>query len=161
MFKIRPILKWARTIVGNQRGKVLLQTWLGITTDERHRAKQSQNQWTENKFPLLELQISRDECVQINREFGWEDTIKSGCWCCPFHTLKSWRKLRTITPNLFQMAVDMEDNMFDKRPERIYGFLKEGKLSDIFNNKTTLLDFDPTFLEEVSNTCEGDGGCFL
>ena len=78
-FKIRPQRKYIRSIVGDKNGRALCETWLGITTDERHREFESGLKWIKNKFPLLELNISRKDCIEINRLNGLE-IKKSGCY---------------------------------------------------------------------------------
>lgn len=45
--------------------------WLGISTDERRRArKDSGRQYIELRYPLIELGMSREDCVRLIREAG-------------------------------------------------------------------------------------------
>ena len=69
-FKIRPIRRWARSIVGNGKGVVLARSWLGISTDEDRRIAVSDVQWMDLSFPLIDMNISRDDCERINKEHG-------------------------------------------------------------------------------------------
>lgn len=66
-FKILPQRRKIREIVGKGNGKLLAECWLGITTDESRRKIDSELQWIGNKFPLLDLDISRKDCIEINK----------------------------------------------------------------------------------------------
>jgi len=145
-FKIAPIRRFMRSIVGftnkgtiNKNGSLLKKTHLcsiqlGITTDENHRMHTSDVKWVRNTFPLIENNLSWTDCKERMAQEGWS-TEKSGCFICPYQGLKSWRLLRTRYPPLFIKALDMEEALITKRPNRTYGFLREKILLKDFNWK--------------------------
>lgn len=165
-FKILPIRRWARTIVGNRNGKLLFVSWLGITTDEKHRAVDPGTPyWAGVRFPLVEQDISRRQCVDILKRHGWGDVVKSGCFLCPFNSMKGWANLSKTHPEQFAIAVEMEEAMHSLRPH-VRGWLKNGQPLTYVTPKTTLADFMGGTLyedghQERESTCEGFGGCFI
>lgn len=163
-FKILPIRRWARTIVGNQNGVLLCQSWLGITSDESTRAKDpGQPYWAGVTFPLIEMDISRRQCVDILKRHGWEHVRKSGCFCCPFHNMRGWAKLAKDHPDLFDITVEMES----RKMKQFGGQTFIGKKLPLtyVTPSTTLTDFGMVIDDEGddsrSSTCEGFGGCFI
>tara|TARA_R100000655_G_scaffold107099_1_gene157106 strand:+ start:116 stop:868 length:753 start_codon:yes stop_codon:yes gene_type:complete len=147
-FKIRPQRRFLRTIVGNQAGKLLAQCWLGITTDEATRRVESDVKWCGLSYPLLDLRkTTRQECIDLNESHGWE-VAKSGCFCCPYQGGKTWLKLKEDHPDLFQLAIDMEENKLKERGGR-QGLYQHILLSEI---SETIL---PT------SGCDSGAGCFI
>lgn len=146
-FKITPIRKHIRTIVGNRNGKQLAQCWLGITTDESHREFESDVKWITNTFPLLERGISRTDCHEILAEEGLE-VIKSGCFMCPYNNGEEWIKVRDGDPELWQRALSLEAAYFEKWPDRWKGLRADKK-------RLT----EP--LEDFARSKCSSGGCFI
>lgn len=155
-FKIRPQRHLIREIVGNGRGKLLAECWLGITTDEVRRRTESDVKWCGIRYPLLDdYPMSRDDCIQLNDSKGWE-VVKSGCFVCPHQGRNTWMKLRETHPDLFAIALDLENHVraeMDERgrPLRV-GLLRDQWLSE--------LDDLPDRWNEDS-TCDSGGGCFI
>lgn len=105
-FKVRVI---------NQYVKKPCFSLIGFSSDESHRAKLSTEKGIENRFPLLEYEIDRNECIHIIKKFGFPVPIKSGCYFCPFQRIKQWKKLRKIHPELFCKAKKLEDQEIKAR----------------------------------------------
>jgi hypothetical protein len=56
-------------------------TWIGISLDEEHRSfSQSEVSYVEKRYPLLELELSRDEVIEVINQAGYKLPVKSGCW---------------------------------------------------------------------------------
>ena len=67
-FKIYPVQKKIRKLencVGKRLKSESYTVGLGFSTDEFWRAKPSRTKWIKNVFPLLELQMSRNDCKSI------------------------------------------------------------------------------------------------
>lgn len=88
---------------------------IGISTDEWHRAKESQTPHITNRHPLLDLNLSRKDCEKIIEESGLPVPPKSSCWYCPFKRKKEWEEMATDEPELFQRAVGFEQDINAKR----------------------------------------------
>lgn len=50
---------------------ILTRRWVGISTDESHRAKRSAEPWAEDRYPLLELGMSRTDCLKWMKAQGF------------------------------------------------------------------------------------------
>ena len=88
------------------------QHWLGISTDESRRAqKRSGVKSVQLRFPLIELGISREECVRIIRDAGWPVPIRTSCIMCPQRTMFEWLRLKVECPEDFERACEIEDAM--------------------------------------------------
>ena len=109
-FKIRPIASWIkRNAPGCTLGK-------GISTDEPHRATPSrETDGYISAYPLIELGISRSDCLTIASDAGLPQPPKSSCWFCPFKTTEQWTRLRREEPELFQSAVSLEGVLQQRR----------------------------------------------
>jgi len=146
-FKIRPVRRIIREYVGNGKGKQLAESWLGITTDEKHRAGESEVKWIQNRFPLLEIGWSRDDCIYYLESKGLE-VVKSGCFMCPYNSGNEWLNLKNNYPDLWDQSIELENAYFSNRPNRRKGLRYDGlKLTD------PLSSF-------AKSKCDS-GGCFI
>ena len=165
-FKILPQRRYIRSIVGRggPRGAMLAECWLGITTDEENRRVDGEDgesgsdvKWCGIRYPLLDDHpMSRAECISLNEQWGWE-IPKSGCWLCPYQGATQWRELRDQHPDLFAIAVKMEEIKFSqpRDAERI----AEGKnVIGLFQHKK-LADIDEWDLKMAR--CDSPAGCFI
>lgn len=105
-WKIRVVRKVLR-----QHGATTADVMLGISLDEIHRAKDSDVQWATNTFPLLDLRITRADCLNIIAEEGLPEPPKSACTFCPFRTPYGWARLKEEEPEAWQHAVELEESL--------------------------------------------------
>jgi len=163
-FKIYPVRRKVREILEDDprgvRGDILCRMWIGITTDERKRSEHPSDLiWAKNRFPLLEMELSRQNCVDyIAKNWSHLEIQKSGCFMCMYQTSKSWARLRRDHPEKFAIAMQME-----KKAREVNG-IKRGlfgtKSIAGFDSDFTLEDFG--LLEENVGACdEPSGSCFL
>lgn len=109
-FKIKPIAKWLKA---NAPGCTLGK---GISTDEPHRATPSrEDDGYISAYPLIELGISRSDCLRIVREAGLPQPPKSSCWFCPYKTTDQWITMKREKPHLFEQVCKLEKHLNDKR----------------------------------------------
>lgn len=112
-YKIDPIQRKIRELIGaKKRGPVkgLVQQWLGISTDEVRRAKQSSIGWIETYFPLiLDLKWSRSDCLAwLAQEYPGHVIPRSACIGCPFKSDAEWLRLKQDNPEEFRQAVEFD-----------------------------------------------------
>lgn len=142
-YKIKPIQREIRKLHGlrpHQRMKPT-EIWLGISTDEADRMKPSRDFNIVNRFPLLELGMSRSDCARIVEKQGL-NPVKSSCVFCPYQSDHQWKALRD-QPEDWQKALDvdtairdmsrrgMKDRMYlhrSKIPLERVDFEKQGEL---------------------------------
>lgn len=124
-YKRKPLTKWAK------QNRIALQ-YIGIAADEAHRARRSEFEGIELEYPLVDRRIGRDDCKRIIREAGLSVPPKSGCWICPFQRLSEWRELYDLRPDLFQVALELDNAAMDNmRERRLNPF--EGQLTQKFH----------------------------
>lgn len=74
-FKTAPIVRKTRELVGLKRAlkstPILATTWIGISSDEAHRAKPSREPWIAKRHPLLELDMDRQDCFDWMESHGY------------------------------------------------------------------------------------------
>lgn len=158
-FKVRPIRRRLREIVGKQNGKVLVECSLGITTDEETRRQAGDVKWVKNVFPFLDdLKMSREDCISLLTDRG-VDVGKSGCWLCPYQKKRSWLKLKIERPELFDFAASMEEAVEErlaKTGRRLHvGFMGEKVRLRSLQQIPDLWSF-----EERESECSS-GACFI
>lgn len=118
-FKMTPIKKYARHVLkGHFKNPV--GNILGITTDEIRRVRENKLKYLKNLFPFVELGMSRDDVLKVYDEIGIKRPVKSGCWFCPFQRKVDWINLKNNYPEYFQLAIELEENVIDKRPDSKY-----------------------------------------
>jgi hypothetical protein len=110
-YKIKPIKKQVREILGYPYPQripkgVFVEQWVGISTDEFHRAKDADVAYMHNRHPLiLDMDWSRADCVSYLETRGLADTPKSSCLGCPFHGNQQWRNIRDNSPEEWKDVV--------------------------------------------------------
>lgn len=148
-FKLRPVKAFARA-----QGAKALTNLIGISTDEIHRAKDAREKWVTNEYPLIERNLSRDDCLRIVQEAGLPRPPKSSCYFCPLQRRSQWQHLAATFPVLFEQAVDLERHIEAKGG---------GHLASERYPLTAVASVDQLTLGEdfdrEAEECEG--GCFL
>lgn len=105
-YKLDPIYKFLRREVlglkpGARAPKVpVITVWIGISTDEAHRAKPSRWPFVENRHPLLEAEhrMRRYDCLLWLKRHDYPEPPKSACVFCPYRSNAEWRYLRDRDP---------------------------------------------------------------
>jgi len=90
--------------------EVAVESWLGISLDEKQRMKVAQDKWQRFWHPLIEgpRPLHRSGCVQWMRDHGYPEPPESSCWHCPFHSNARWRDLRDNQPEEWGKAVEFD-----------------------------------------------------
>ena len=67
-YKVRPVNKKIRELLGLGRGERVkghvVEQWIGISTDEAQRMKDSDKAWMKRRYPLIEKNMSRIDCLK-------------------------------------------------------------------------------------------------
>jgi len=112
-YKIAPIIKNLRRLCGIKRGEKSLKItqWIGISYDEIQRMKPSRDKWTQHRWPLIEREMRRHDCMAWLKRNGFPEPPRSACSYCPFHSNKEWRNLKENEPEAFAEAVRVEKEL--------------------------------------------------
>jgi hypothetical protein len=119
-YKISPIRKLVRKLCEIERGQrdLTVTQWIGISWDEIQRVKESQDNWCQHRWPLVERKIQRHDCVQWIKDNGFLPPPRSACTFCPFHSDSEWRRLRNESPDEFASAVQFDKELRELHREK-------------------------------------------
>ena len=95
--KVTPLRKKARQLAGihgRQCKELKVIQWLGISLDEIQRMKVSIELWQEFRHPLIELRMTRQDCLDWMKSHGYPAPPRSACSFCPFHSDKEWMRVK-------------------------------------------------------------------
>lgn len=108
--KINMIERTVRQIAQIRHGEKSVQVtqWIGISIDEAHRMKPSDKHYIEHRWPLVDLRISRTDCLAWMETHGYPKPPRSACVFCPYHNDTEWLRLKIDEPQEFQKAVEWE-----------------------------------------------------
>lgn len=112
-FKIQPIIRKVRELVGLEKGRpgpkrIIVQQYIGISHDEAIRRKPSRVRWINHNWPLLERQMTRQDCLRWLEERQFPRPPRSACVYCPYRSDAEWAHLRDTDPEGFAEAVRVD-----------------------------------------------------
>ena len=110
-YKLEPIERWCRTAMGygpRERVRHTATLWLGISLDEVQRMHDARHRWVRNRYPLIELRLTRDDLLTWYERRGYPTPPKSACAICPYRNTRNWATLREQDPAAWQEAVEMD-----------------------------------------------------
>jgi hypothetical protein len=121
--KIRPLTREAKRLAGlepgQRAGDVKIEAWIGISLEEVHRMKDSREPCITNRWPLIEMRMNRNDCIQWTKKNGFPPVPRSSCVFCPFHSASEWRATKR-DKKAWDEAVE-----FDERLRREKRFISD------------------------------------
>ena len=125
-YKIRPINKKIRELCGLKRyqhGVEPVNLWICLTIDEASRMKPNRVKWMINTYPLIDINMSRNDCKEYLKKHKQPIPSKSACVCCPYRSdsyfahlreskSKEWYDLLKFEKNLNQLSVSKKAPVF-------------------------------------------------
>lgn len=87
-------------------GKVL--KFIGYDADEPHRVKNYDDKKFDVRYPLIDWDMGRNECLESIKSVGLNSPGKSSCFFCPSSKPAEILELKEQYPDLFQRALAME-----------------------------------------------------
>lgn len=162
-YKIRAVMKMLREDYGATYKNPIGQ-WLGITTDEFTRMKVSPVKASVLMYPLIDLGMSRDDCIEYCEDEGYPVPAKSACIGCPYHSNKTWN---TLTPEQIEDVAEYEESLIqmiasDPKLRYLPYFVngvrahRDMRPIDDYPFRNQLLN-----IAESDSPCSGQAGCFL
>lgn len=76
--------------------------------------KPSREDWQVMRWPLIEMGMSRQDCLAWMTRNGYPQPSKSACTFCPYHSNNEWRSL---TPEEFAGACEVDRRLRTRPPE--------------------------------------------
>lgn len=152
-WKVQPIRRWLQA---NRNGQPVTQL-LGISLDEWHRAKDSDVKYISHQWPLLDLNMTRSDCMNYLESHGLEVPGKSSCTFCPYHNKRSWQDMKREDGPDWAEAVAVDEAIRKVRsPYDLF----------VHNSRKPLVDVDLSTPEDhgqlrlLNDECDS-GYCFL
>lgn len=124
-YKVELISKYVRwELLGYKKGQRLREEdkkahemHMGFSAEESRRCKESPNPMFVNKFPLVEMGLTRaDNFAYIKDVWGLE-TKASACSFCPFHKNYFFKFLRENELEQYAQVVGVDELLRDKNPK--------------------------------------------
>ena len=115
-FKTRVVHLQLRTMLGLEKGQRgpkerAFYQWLGISKDEAHRQKDCELKYVQNRYPLIEMGMTRGDCLEWMEKKGYPKPPRSSCIFCPYRSDKEWVHLRDNLPNDWDKAVQFDQQI--------------------------------------------------
>jgi hypothetical protein len=164
-YKIQPLLKKQRELVGLARGQRskehLATTIIGISWDETQRMRDAAFSWLRNEYPLVDMRITREMCLEWCAQHGYALPPRSACIGCPFKSDMEWRRLKEEMPDEWNDAVEFDNAIRDPKTKKIamrstpYLHKSAQPLEEVdlrTNEEKGILSL---FAEEFGQECEG------
>lgn len=105
----RYVNNWTPARLAWEAGKKVIKL-IGYDTDEPHRAKPYSDAKYDVRYPLIEWDWGRDECVRAIKRSGLPQPGKSACFFCPSSKKPEILDLQRDYPDLYERACAMEAN---------------------------------------------------
>ena len=131
-YKIAPISNKIRQILGIKKSKKMnkriigdhVEVLLGLSYDELLRVKKAnkRNKYIKHIFPLVDLKMTRQDCIDWMKKNYNKVPPKSSCVFCPYHSDAGWRRLKN-NPKEWKRLVEFDRKLRDPK-DRGYGKLK-------------------------------------
>jgi hypothetical protein len=118
-WKIAPMHRYISSELerlGIAKTKGVVEQWLGITMDEWQRAKDSDVKYIKHRFPFLEMNMTRADCLAWLDDHRLPSPGKSSCVFCPYHNRHAWERMKQEHGNDWEQAVEVDRVVRDKRP---------------------------------------------
>lgn len=133
---------------------------LGISRDEFHRMRTSSGiPYQNNAYPLIDLNMSRQDCMNVITSAGLPVPPKSSCFFCPFHTKAAWREMARNEPDLFIRSVELERFINERRErlgkDRVWMSSALRPLDEAFSDDGQLSMFE----DDTDGACDIAGYC--
>jgi len=102
-YKITPIHRYYRSLGTH------ITEYLGIAYDEVERIKPSRESYVTSEFPLVDMKMTREDCIEVIRSAHLPIPVKSGCFICPFQDIPRWQALYVRHKDLYRQAMRLEE----------------------------------------------------
>ena len=112
-FKITPINQKIRELLGMKKGQrvpkgTCVTQYIGISLDEVARMKPAREKWIKTEWPLVDLRMTRHDCLNWLKRHGYPEPPRSACVYCPYRSNAEWRKLKDTDPDGWNEALHID-----------------------------------------------------
>lgn len=124
-YKVEMISKYVRwELLGYRKGQRLRdedkkahEMHMGFSAEEARRCKESPNPMFVNRFPLVDMKLTRADNYAYIKDVWGLDTKASACCFCPFHQNYFYQYLKENLPETYKKLVEVDNLLRDKNPK--------------------------------------------
>lgn len=124
-YKVELISKHVRwELLGYRKGQRLRdedkkahEMHMGFSAEEACRCKESPNPMFVNRFPLVEMGLTRADNYAYIKDVWGLDTKASACCFCPFHQNYFYLYLKNNLPETYEKLAGVDNLLRDKNPK--------------------------------------------
>lgn len=123
-YKIVPIERELRTMLLEMRlaketknGAIrvnkdaLVETWIGYTLDEAERVKPSRHKWQRFRYPLIDMRMTKADCIKWLEDRGLPIPLSSHCRKCPLIGDKRQLEMREHDPKGWENRLQFDRDL--------------------------------------------------
>ena len=109
-YKIQPVKESIRDLHSLKKHQRMKRTemWLGISTDDIERMKESRMYNIKYFYPLIYHMLSRNDCISFFKDNNFPIPVKSSCTFCPYHSNKFWKETQKENGKAWKQAVKVD-----------------------------------------------------
>lgn len=160
-WKIRPLRKVVTQLLkesGRYKTPGAVQQWLGISLDESQRMNTSDVAYIANRYPLIDLRMTRADCEAWLVKHNIEVPPKSACVFCPYGNKTRWIQLKNRGGVDWEVAQSY-DNQIRKLGTRARLLFVHPSLKPLDDAIDPQLSFD-SILDIENPGCSSAGYCW-
>ena len=124
-WKGKVVSRWLR-----EKGVKHCESWIGVAIDEIRRVRRSPRIWNKWRYPLVELKLTREDCMYMIGAQGWPQPKKTSCIICPQRDDRAWANLKKNFPADWAKACEV-DRMIRQNERDVYLHRSMKPLSDV------------------------------
>ena len=99
MYKINPVGQKVRGLLGLKKGEkrkkdTRVEMLMGISKDEVFRMKTNRIPYITNMYPLVDINMTRSNCLEWMSKYGYPKPPRSACTFCPYHSNEEWIEIK-------------------------------------------------------------------
>lgn len=123
-YKIDAVAKYVRwELLGYKKGQRTRpedikahEMHIGFSAEEKKRCNLNPNKLFVNRYPLIEMDLSRKDNYQYTLDVWGLDTKASSCLFCPFHQNYFFKYLKENEPDGYQAVLKIDHILRDRKP---------------------------------------------
>ncbi len=157
-YKLTPIMHAIRDRLGKPGRAYIapgsVEVILGISRDEAQRMRTARQRYMVNRYPLIEMGMTRQACLRWLDAHTYPRPAKSACIGCPFHDNNHWRTMRDNRPEEWAdaIAADRALRIGDARGMKAIEYMHPQRVP--LDEVDLSVPVDPQ-LDLFGNECEG------
>ena len=156
-FKVQPIIQEIRRLLGLKKGErykkdTTVEQLMGISYDEIFRMKPNRMPYITNVYPLIDLNMRRQDCINWFKKHYDKTPPRSACIYCPYKNDKEWKHLKEHQPEEWKQVIEFDKKIRKnsrKKEEEVYVHRTCKPISEVDLNK------GDDQLNLFNNECEG------